>query len=84
MQRMEELKAELINDIESVAHILQRMKTKVAQNVVTDINEDGLLTHAQFEYDEYLYIDVEGFKSLLEEDIEEWNRELEETQTESQ
>ena len=60
------------------------MKTKVAQNVVTDINEDGLLTHAQFEYDEYLYIDVEGFKSLLEEDIEEWNRELEETQTESQ
>ena len=55
------------------------MKTKVAQNVVTDINEDGLLTHAQFEYDEYLYIDVEGFKSLLEEDIEEWNRELEET-----
>ena len=76
---MEELKAELLDDIESVAHILQRMKTKVAQNVVTDTNENGLLTHPQFEYDEYLNIDVEGFKNLLEEDIDEWSKEVEET-----
>ena len=46
------------------------MKTKVAQNVVTDTNQNGLLTHPQYEYDEYLNIDVEGFKNLLEEDIE--------------
>ena len=76
---MEELKAELLDDIESVAHILQRMKTKVAQNVVTDTNENGLLTHPQYEYDEYLNIDVEGFKNLLEEDIDEWSKEVEET-----
>ena len=55
------------------------MKTKVAQNVVTDINENGLLTHPQYEYDEYLNIDVEGFKNLLEEDIDEWSKEVEET-----
>ena len=59
------------------------MKTKVAQNVVTDTNENGLLTHPQYEYDEYLNIDVEGFKNLLEEDIDEWSKELEETETES-
>ena len=55
------------------------MKIKVAQNVATETNEDGLLTHPQFEYEGYLNIDVEGFKSLLEEDLEEWSRELEET-----
>ena len=79
MQRFQDLKTELVNDIESVAHILQRMKIKVAQNVATETNEDGLLTHPQFEYEGYLTIDVEGFKSLLEEDLEEWSRELEET-----
>lgn len=55
------------------------MNVKIAQNIATDTNEDGLLLHPQFEYAGYLTIDVEGFKSLLEEDLEDWSRELEET-----
>ena len=61
------------------------MKVKIAQNVASETNEDGLLTHQLFEYTEYLpTIDIASFKSLLEYDEEAWRNELEQTETESQ
>ena len=84
LKEFEVLKADLIKDIELVSRTLQMMKVKIAQNVATDDNEDGLLTHEQFQYEEFLpFIDVAGFRSLLTNDYDLWKTELEENQSES-
>ena len=61
----------------------EKLKNKIAFNVSTDDNFDGLLRHAYSEYAECMQVDVDTFRKLIEDDVDIWESGLSQTETES-
>ena len=75
----------MLSDIDVIATLLNRLQAKVEQNIMVEGTiidgetsaDDGLLTHSLNEYLDCLQVDVEGFKDLLNEDVDTWEKGLE-------
>ena len=63
---------------------IEYLNQKVADNLKTEQNEEGLLRRAKSDYESCLKVDVDAFRTLLDQDVDDCKKELEQTQAESQ
>ena len=74
----------MVGDIQRIALQMDQLKEKIEVNLKTEKNEAGLLLHAPLAYKRCMSVNVEDFKSLLSKDVEDCQKELKQTQIESQ
>ena len=79
----EDLRKELLIDLEELAAQADQIKKKVILNINSEANSDGLLTHAQEEYEACLTVNVPQFIHLINADVRTWKIKLQKTQSES-
>ena len=79
----ENLRMELLTDLEELDAQLDTIKKKVVLNLYNNENLDGLLKHPQKAYDTFLHVDTAGFRSLINADVQTWQKGLKQTQADS-
>ena len=83
MEQIEALRDELVKDVNSMALIALKIRDKIAANLKSDENMEGLLEGSQDRFLQDFQPQVERFNSEMELEVQRWNVAVEKAKKEA-